>query len=274
MEQTKQQAAKLFLDFKDIGFFNIFLILLATWALIAIIRRLFPLVAERTPNRARIFVLGAVPILRLVLLAIAVMLIVPLIINPTMQNLFAIFGAAGVAIGFAFKDYVSSLIAGIVAVTERPYRPGDWVKVDDAYGEVTSVGLRSYRMVTPDDTVVTIPHLKLWDTNIYNSNDGAPTLQCVADFYLEPEHDAALVRRTLRDVALTSAYLQLERPIAVIVAEKPWATHYRLKAYPIDARDQFQFTSDLTVRGKEALQTLHISAAHALAAAPDDKASD
>ncbi len=129
---TQEKAAKLFLDFKEIGFFNIFLILLGTWATIAIIRRLFPLVADRSPNRLRFFVLGAVPILRLVLLLLAVVLIVPLVINPTMQNLFAIFGAAGVAIGFAFKDYVSSLIAGIVAVTERPYRPGDWVKVDDA----------------------------------------------------------------------------------------------------------------------------------------------
>ncbi len=268
MDSPQQKAAKLFLDFKDIGFFNIFLILLATWAAIALIRRLFPLVAERSPSRARIFVLGAVPVLRLVLLAVATVLIVPLVINPTMQNLFAVFTAASVAIGFAFKDYVSSLIAGIVAVTERPYRPGDWVKVDGAYGEVISVGLRSYRMVTPDDTVVTVPHLKLWDTNIYNANDGAPTLQCIADFYLEPQHDAALVRRTLRDVALTSAYLQLERPIAVIVAEQPWATHYRLKAYPIDARDQFQFTSDLTVRGKEALHALAVVAAKALPSAP------
>ncbi len=269
MNSTQQKATKLFLDFKEIGFVNIFLILLGTWAIIALIRRLFPFLADRSPNRVRLYFLGAVPILRLVLLAVAVVLVVPLIINPTVQNLVAIFGAAGVAIGFAFKDYVSSLIAGIVAVTERPYRPGDWVEIDDAYGEVTSVGLRSIRVVTPDDTVVTIPHLKLWTTNIYNSNDAAPTLLCVADFYLDPEHDAALVRRTLRDVALTSAYLQIDRPIAVIVAEKPWATHYRLKAYPIDARDQFQFTSDLTVRGKEALSAISVAAAKAVTAAPD-----
>ncbi len=120
--------------------------------------------------------------------------------------------------------------------------------------------------------MVTIPHLKLWDTNIYNSNDGAPTLQCIADFYLAPQHDANLVRRTLRDVALTSAYLQLARPILVIVAEKPWATHYQLKAYPIDARDQFQFTSDLTVRGKEALALINVAAASAIASVPDNKA--
>lgn len=267
MDSPNEKAARIFLDLKDIGFINIFLILLGTWAIIALIRRIFPLLADRSPNRFRLYVLGAVPILRLVLLALAIALVVPLIINPTVENLFVIFGAAGVAIGFAFKDYISSLIAGIVAVTERPYRPGDWIKIDDAYGEVTSVGLRSIRIVTPDDTVVTIPHLKLWDTNIYNSNDAAPTLLCVADFYLDPQHDAALVRRTLRDVALTSAYLQLERPITVIVAEKPWATHYRLKAYPIDARDQFQFISDLTVRGKEALSTLCVAAAKAVPAA-------
>lgn len=269
MDTSPKKATNLFLDFKEIGFANIFLILVCTWALIALIRRLFPFVADRSPTRVRLYVLGAVPILRLVLLALAAVLVIPLIINPTMQNLVVIFGAAGVAIGFAFKDYVSSLIAGIVAVTERPYRPGDWVQVDDAYGEVTSVGLRSIRIVTPDDTVVTIPHLKLWDTNIYNSNDAAPTLLCVADFYLEPQHDAALVRSVLRDVALTSAYLQTNRPIAVIVAEKPWATHYRLKAYPIDARDQFQFTSDLTVRGKEALLAIDASPARAVTAAPN-----
>jgi len=45
----------------------------------------------------------------------------------------------------------------------------------------------------------------------------------------------------------------------VSVHEKPWATHYRLKAYPIDARQQFRFISDLTVRGKAALLRLGVS---------------
>jgi len=52
----------------------------------------------------RLYVLGAVPILRLVPLSTAAVLIVPLGINQTMQNLVVVFGAASVAIGFAFKD--------------------------------------------------------------------------------------------------------------------------------------------------------------------------
>ena len=129
-----------------------------------------------------------------------------------------------------------------------------------------SVKLRALRLITPDDTTVTIPNIKLWQTNIFNANDGRRNLMCVVDFYLEPRHDAALVRQTLYDVALTSPYISLENPILVIVAEKPWGTHYKIKAYPVDSRDQFQFISDLTIRGKSALVDLNVKAALALPA--------
>jgi hypothetical protein len=101
--------------------------------------------------------------------------------------------------------------------------------------------------------MVMIPHKKIWDTNIHTANAGKRDLLCVADFYLDPDHDAFEVRYKLHSVPLTSPYVQLDRPISVIVSEKPWGTRYQLKAYPLDCRDQFQFTSDLTVRGRTAL---------------------
>lgn len=61
------------------------------------------------------------------------------------------------------------------------------------------------------------------------------------------------MRAALHDVALTSAYLDYDKPVLVMLAEVPWATHYKLKAYPFDMRDQFSFISDLTVRGKLAI---------------------
>ena len=47
--------------------------------------------------------------------------------------------------------------------------------------------------------------------------------------------------------------------IDVIVTEKPWGTHYRLRAYPIDPRQQFRFITDLTVCGKAALAALGVT---------------
>jgi small-conductance mechanosensitive channel len=245
---------------------RIVLIVAAAWVLTWLTARFFPWLAAQAPGRLRLYIAPSAPAVRLLILLAAVALIIPLVIKLTPQNALAILGAAGLAIGFAFKDYISSLVAGVVAIYERPYRPGDWVQIDGAYGEVQALGMRALRLVTPDDTVVSIPHAKIWTTNVYNTNNGNRDLMCVADFYLHPQHNAARVRQTLADVALTSPFLNLERPVAVILSEQPWGTHYQLKAYPIDGRDQFQFISDLTVRGKAALAKLGVEPAVAVPA--------
>jgi hypothetical protein len=89
----------------------------------------------------------------------------------------------------------------------------------------------------------------------------------VTDFYLAQEHDARRIKQVLVDVALTSPFLLVGNPVTVIVAEQPWYTHYRLKAYPMDGRDQFQFMTDLTVRGGEILAELGVKPARAIFAA-------
>ena len=86
---------------------------------------------------------------------------------------------------------------------------------------------------------------------------------CVADFYLHPDHDAQKARLCLLEVGKTSTYLEPETAVSVIVQEKPWGTHYKLKAHVKDSRDQFQFVTDLTIRGKEALRAMNIRFAQA-----------
>ena len=241
------------------------LIIVGAVLLIIASNRILGWLANKLQGRRRLYLLAGVPLLRLLIISGALVLIVRLI-APTSQSVLAVLGAAGLAIGFALKDYVSSLIAGIVAVNEMPYRPGDWIEINGTYGEVKRIRMRTVEIVTPDDNVVFIPHAKLWTELIANSNNGSTYLQCVADFYLQPDHDSAEVRDRLHDVALASPYLQLEKPVAVIVQEKPWGSHYRLKAYPLDPRQQFQFVTDLTVRGKMTLLNLGVRFASASAA--------
>ncbi|MGR8979474.1 MAG: mechanosensitive ion channel family protein [Gammaproteobacteria bacterium] len=234
-------------------------IIAAAALLIIAAQSALPWIANRLHGTKRLHLLAVIPLIRLLIILTALALIVPLLIEPSIQNIVTILGAVGLALGFALKDYVSSLIAGIVAIGEKPYRNGDWIEIDGVYGEVRNVGMRTVKVVTPDDTVVAIPHARLWTDPIFNANDGVPRLQCIADFYLHPQHDTARARLALRDVALTSPYLHFNEPIAVIVQEKPWGTHYQLKAYPVEASQQFRFISDLTVRGKAALCDLGAS---------------
>lgn len=257
-EETVEEPVKdmggLFQDLSQIHVVQILLIIIIAVLIIRVSQKFLPWLAEQLPTQWRQPTLVLVPILRLIVIALGFILIVPRVVDPTFENLVTLLGAVGLALGFAFKDYASSLIAGIVALYEMPYRPGDWIEVDGTYGEVVSIGARTVDIVTPDDTVVFIPHLKLWTNLIHNANNGGPNLMCVAEFFLDPRHDASTVKRILYDVALTSPFLQLQQPIVVIVTEKPWGTHYRLRTYPIERRDQFQFLTDLTVRGKDALR--------------------
>lgn len=261
-----------FYEIREIDFLLIFSIIAIAVLLMILTQRILPWIAEHIPGRFRLYILPLAPVLRLIIIIGAVVGIIPLIIKPTFQNFVAVFGSIGLAAGFAFKDYMSSLIAGVVAICEHPYRQGDWVRIDGAYGEIKSMGLRALRIATPDDTVVTIPHAKIWNTNIYNANFGKRDHLCVVDFYLHPEHDSVSVRQKLMDVALTSPYLQINRPVSVIVSEKPWGTHYRIKAYPIDNWDEFEFVSDLTMRGKTAIAEMGVKPVLAPVAVQEERA--
>ncbi len=261
VQGTEKQVSRLLRDWSEIRLFEAVFVVAMGIALVLVIKWLLPRLSERLPDRFRLLVLPWEPIFRVTVLLFLFAYILPLFIKPTPENLLAISGTLAVAVGFAFKDYASSLIAGVVALYERPYRNGDWVKIEDTYGEVQSHDLRTVQILTPDDTLVSIPHGKMWTTAIYNGNCGQRDLMCVADFYLHPDHDGLSIRQKLRDVALASPYLNFERPVVVVAAEKPWGTHFRLKAYPMDGRDQFLFITDLTLRGKAMLRRLNIQPA-------------
>ena len=244
---------QIFRDFEQIPFLYIIFLIVAALVLSSLVKRFIPALARVLPPRFSYYLLPMIPIFRLLITGITLLLIVPTIVKPTMQNFIAFFGAIGLALGFAFKDFASSLIAGIIAVYEQPYRVGDRVTVNGIYGEVQAINLRSLKLVTPDDDAVTIPHNCIWNGSVSNANDGCREQQCSALFYLHPEHDPELVRQILRDVALTSPYTQFSRPVRVVLKEFPLATQYRIRAYPVDGRDEFTYISDLTSRGKAAL---------------------
>ncbi len=177
-------VSNIFKNISQINFIQLGLIVAGSWLFIFVTHRFLPWLANKFSGRFRLFILGLVPLLRFVVIIVAFALIVPQIIEPSFENLVALFGALGLALGFAFKDYVSSLIAGVVTLYELPYRPGDWIDIDGAYGEVKEINMRTVEIITPDDTVVLIPHQKMWTRSIFNGNDGSQNLMCVIDFYL------------------------------------------------------------------------------------------
>jgi small-conductance mechanosensitive channel len=73
-------------------------------------------------------------------------------------------GVAGIAIGFAAKDTLSNLIAGILLIIDRPFEVGDRIEVWSApqnsatWGDVIDIGLRATKIRTTDNIVIIIPN--------------------------------------------------------------------------------------------------------------------
>lgn len=258
-ESISEAASGIFLPLEQIDLISIGIVVFAAWLIVFLGQRVLTWIAEKLSGRLRLYTLSSVSVLRMLVIITSIALLIPRLIEPTFENLIAMMSAAGLALGFALKDYVSSVLAGVVILYELPFRPGDWISIDGNYGEVKAVNLRTTDILTQNDDLISIPNIKLWNTLIHNANDGGEHLQCAADFIVHPDSDLKAVREKLFDVALTSPYLQLKKPVTVGILNKKQGTQCTIRAYPVDVRQQFRFKTDMTIRGNDSLKNMGVT---------------
>ena len=174
----------------------------------------------------------------------------------------AVAGAAAVSVGFALKDLVSSLVAGLVILVDRPFQVGDRVTFGRWYGEISHIGLRSVRLVTLDDTQVTIPNNLFLTDVVASGNAGAVDMMVQMDFHIGIDQDLERAKTLVRESLTSSRFVNLSRPWAVVVSETfehgcP-ALRVRAKAYVLDVRFEKQFETDVTERVAESFRSEEI----------------
>jgi len=85
-----------------------------------------------------------------------------------MDKLAIILGALGVGIGFGLQNVVNNLVSGIILAFEKPIEVGDIIEVDQQYGTVKEIGIRSSKIVTLQGSEVIIPNGDLLSRHITN----------------------------------------------------------------------------------------------------------
>ena len=80
-------------------------------------------------------------------------------------------GLTGFALGFAFKDTISNLLAGIMVIIYKPFDLDDIILVGKFEGRVRSIDLR-YTVLDYNDRIVYVPNAKLFIDSIVVDDDG------------------------------------------------------------------------------------------------------
>ena len=230
---------------------SVIVILVIAAVLIRYAARALDLLSRRGP-RIRFLAKGTEPIIRITLW-FAAMLISFHLLAPTRQTFLAVIGSVAIAIGLGAQDLVKNLIGGLVVIGDRPYQLGDLVQIGDAYGEIVHIGLRSTKLYTFGDTMVTIPNADVLNKHVFDSNSGVPQCQVETFLYLPPDADPDEVLRIGSEAAYTCPYLFSAKPVIVQIGDRFEQRPYmrlHIKAYVYDHRLLQRMQSDVTARAK------------------------
>lgn len=161
-------------------------------------------------------------------------------------------GTLAVSVGFALKDLAASFIAGLTVMIDRPFQVGDRVTFEGNYGDIITIGLRSVRMRTLNDDIITIPNNKFLNEVTTSGNYGALDMQVVIPFYIGMDEDITLARDLIQEAASSSRYIHLPKPVTVLVqqtiTDNYLAIKLTCKAYVVDTTYEKLFETDITLR--------------------------
>lgn len=210
---------------------------------------LLGVIAEKK-SAYRLILKRLAPFLNIILWSASLFIIIAGIISPPIETVFTVGASVGVAVGFASQDILKNIFGGVVIILDRPFQVGDKIGIDDYYGEVKEIGLRSTRIITPDDSVVSIPNADVMSNAVSNSNSGAFDCQVVTSIYLPAAVDLKTVKEVGYRAAYSSRYLYLKKPVSIIVEnqvfEQNFVVHVKIKAYVLDIRYEFLLKAEIT----------------------------
>ena len=236
-----------------VGIFWSLVIIVVFHFLIRALAWVLETLAERSVRR-RLTFKWLIPITRMALWGIAAYLILRTVFRVDAQGLLAASAALGLALGIAAQDLLKNVFGGLIVVFDQPFQVGDKISVGGTYGEVVSIGLRSTRIVTADDNLVTVPNSQVVEEQVANANAGQLNCQVVTDLYLPGRVDERKAREIAFEAAVTSRYVFLNKPIVVLVGDEfrtTFVTRVRVKAYVLDPRFEFLMQSDITERARD-----------------------
>lgn len=172
--------------------------------------------------------------------------------------LLASLGIAGFTIGFAAKDAFSNLISGFLIYLDRPFVIGDLVEIEDKYGTVDRITLRSTRIITVDGKMLAVPNADVINKTVA-SYTNFPHLRLDIGVTVGVGEDLNHIRQImLRQIAENPSYLQHPAPRVVVTQLNDYNVALELQVWLEDERAHVEERTALREKVFEALRTAEV----------------
>ncbi|KPK27886.1 MAG: mechanosensitive ion channel protein MscS [Desulfobacterales bacterium SG8_35_2] len=158
----------------------------------------------------------------------------------SLTPLFASAGIAGIAVALAAKDTLANFFGGISIFMDNTYKVGEYIILDTGErGEVVEIGIRSTRIKTRDDVLVTIPNSIIANSKIINESAPIPRFRIRVPVGVAYGSDLAKVENVLLAVADGNSNIEKDpEPRVRLRAFADSSVNFELLCWVKDPRDK------------------------------------
>lgn len=164
-------------------------------------------------------------------------------------SLIAALGAAGLAVALALKGSMENLAAGILLVSQRPFKKGDFVEGAGVSGSVEKITMLNTCLKTPDNKLIVVPNASLVNGNLTNFSAN-PTRRLDLIVGVSYSDDIRLVKETLKEIIAGEPRGKTDpEPLVAVSDLADSSVNFTVRVW-VDAADYWPVKWDLTEKIK------------------------
>lgn len=178
-------------------------------------------------------------------------------------------GALSVGIGFGLQTVVSNFVSGLILLSERPVKVGDFITVGQTTGFVRQIRMRFTEIESWDRESIIVPNSELLTHHVKNLNFKDDTGRITIGLPMAHGVDTEQVRRLLMDVAAAHEQVLAEGevpgtsgPVVLFREFTHHALQFELRVYLRDVSQRLMVGSDLRFSINRALREAAIAIPH------------
>jgi MscS family membrane protein len=173
-----------------------------------------------------------------------------------LTGLVATAGVASLAVAFGAQAALADIIAGVSLILDRTFHVGERIELKDGIiGDVVEIGLRSTRVLSPDQRLIIVPNREVAGSRIVNWSQPAPDTKIKLKIGVAMDEDLERVKQIINSVCENEPMLVKEVPAVIICTGfGPYFIELLIIATVENCRDAGKALDQLVMKTQEAFK--------------------
>ena len=140
------------------------------------------------------------------------------VLGADLSGLVALVAAIGFAVGMSLQGSLGNFASGLLILTLKPYKVGDWIQLGDKFGRVEEIMIFNTKVVTPGKKVLIVPNSKITDDIVTNYSEKG-VIRLEIDVHIPYEENWENIRKLLSEAIYKVPKVLKDQEVEIGIAD-------------------------------------------------------